>query len=1013
MTMFDLETWKQRLRDRLPGWKGQMQAAGSHSLYGFLSALALWPLVEAARAGQVLPVAMALGSVAAGVGGNLLAEQMLKWKERSAGEVQDEIVAWTTEQGAQPEVRDALDAILLKLDLVPQAQAALAEADRLWFQRELRGELTRLGNLKTYEAVLSGIGAIAQDHSVAVHQGIGAGRDVIVTIYQQASGRSEMDPATVAIALDRYLDWVEKRYGRLELRGIERREEELPSLKLDQVYVSLVAAVRPKSKKGSGKGQGPDTEAGELQTLDMSQLLGLSSRLIITGGPGSGKTTFLHIIASSLARSLRGGETAHTTQTWGLRAPLPLPIFVSLADYNRYRRRHVRASDPRKGTLLAFLSESLIRQQAILGLPADFFERMLGEGQACILLLDGLDEVANERERALVRQAVETLAYSQGLRSIIVTSRTRAYQGPSLLPEDFYRAEVRPMSPEQVDALARRWCEAVYDDISAPAESKDLQTEIATLEQLRKARGEPRLIDSPLLVTIVAIVHHNKHRLPEQRAELYDNCVEVLLAEPNRLSVETTQELADWGGTLTEKRDWLAFLAFQMMSAGEAAGRAVSEAQIRKWLHPRIASKRGEDKADDQMDVFMQAMRERGSLLDERDGDYRFLHLSFQEYLAACHLAESVREVDKIAAFLEGEGRLGQSWWRETVLLAAEYLGLKNQDPALAFVRRLAACPDTNEPALAAAELAGASFLELDSHDAVTKKVVVDRLVGLFAEPKLTAPGPLRAAAGRVLARLGDPRPGVGLAPNGLPDLAWSKVIEPGSFPMGNEKPPFHCTLIRQPYRISRYPITVAQYRAFVAAKGYEQRQYWTRAGWKWRVDSKITGPRDYGDPFTLDNHPQVGVSWYEAVAFCRWLSEKTGQDIGLPSEAQWERAARHTDARTYPWGAGDSAQRCNTNETGIGSTCAAGLFANGHAVCGAADMAGNVWEWCSSKWRDSYAGYQQKVDDDLDGDAGRVLRGGSWYSGPSNAAAVRYWYNPAYRDFDFGFRVVVRSSSL
>ncbi len=705
-------------------------------------------------------------------------------------------------------------------------------------------------------------------------------------------------------------------------------------------------------------------------------------------------------------------------------APLPLPIFVSLADYNRYRRRHTRASDPRKGTLLAFLSESLIRQQAILGLPADFFERMLGQGQACILLLDGLDEVASERERPLVRQAVETLAHNEGIRHILVTSRSRAYQGQSMLDPDFRMAEVQPMSPKQVNALTGRWCEAVYDELRAPDETAALQAEIGHLEGLRRARGEQPLVTSPLLVTIVAIVHHNKNRLPDQRAALYDNCVDVLLAEPNRLSVETTQELADWGGTPTEKRDWLAFLAFKMMSAGEKAGRSVGVAQMRVWLRPRIASKRGEDKAGAELDAFVQAMAERGSLLDERDGEYRFLHLSFQEYLAAYHLAESAREVDKIADFLEEEGRLGQSWWRETVLLIAEYLGLKNQDPALAFARRLAAAPTAGELALAGAELAGASFLELDSRDAATRKAVSDRLVSLVADRKLTAPGPLRAAAGRILARLGDPRPGVGLDPaTGLPDLAWSDVIAPGPFPMGNDKgeagdkdeiPRFICRLITQPYRISRYPITVAQYNVFVAAGGYHKAGYWTQAGWDWRRRNGVEGPERYGEAFQTPNHPQVGVSWYEAVAFCRWLSEQSGQDIRLPTEAEWERAARHTDARRNPWGnTGKVAELCNMNDTGIGSTSAVGLFPAGDAFCGAADMAGNVWEWCSTKWQGNYEEYEKKVDDDLAGSAVRVLRGGSWNLHPGLAAsAFRSGYDPNYPRYVWGFRVLVRSSA-
>jgi predicted NACHT family NTPase len=92
---------------------------------------------------------------------------------------------------------------------------------------------------------------------------------------------------------------------------------------------------------------------------------------------------------------------------------------------------------------------------------------------------------------------------------------------------------------------------------------------------------ESRLADTPLLVTIIAIVHYNQRRLPEQRAELYDKCVEVLLTESTHTASDATYELADWGGSLAEKRGLLANLAYEMMSAGEAAGRSVKRATVK------------------------------------------------------------------------------------------------------------------------------------------------------------------------------------------------------------------------------------------------------------------------------------------------------------------------------------------------------------------------------------------------------------------------------------------------
>ena len=117
-------------------------------------------------------------------------------------------------------------------------------------------------------------------------------------------------------------------------------------------------------------------------------------------------------------------------------------------------------------------------------------------------------------------------------------------------------------------------------------------------------------------------------------------------------------------------------------------------------------------------------------------------------------------------------------------------------------------------------------------------------------------------------------------------------------------------------------------------------------------IRGRIEDPRDVrAHSFQTPNHPQVGVSWYEAVAYCNWLSERLGYTVRLPSEAEWERAARSTDGRIYPWGDEFDARRCNMSDTGIGATSTVGIFPDGDADCGAADMSGNVWEWCSTKW--------------------------------------------------------------
>jgi formylglycine-generating enzyme required for sulfatase activity len=164
-------------------------------------------------------------------------------------------------------------------------------------------------------------------------------------------------------------------------------------------------------------------------------------------------------------------------------------------------------------------------------------------------------------------------------------------------------------------------------------------------------------------------------------------------------------------------------------------------------------------------------------------------------------------------------------------------------------------------------------------------------------------------------------------------------------------------------------------------------------------------GPRKQA--FKYWNHPRENVSWYEAVAFCRWLSHKLGDDVRLPTEAEWEKAARWNGQRSleYPYGDTYDPTKANGRDTGIGLTSAVGLFLEGAAPCGAMDMSGNVWEWVSSV----YADYPYRADDgreDLAGNAARVLRGGSWdYVVNVVRGAVRLRGSPDVRDGDFGFR--------
>lgn len=251
-----------------------------------------------------------------------------------------------------------------------------------------------------------------------------------------------------------------------------------------------------------------------------------------------------------------------------------------------------------------------------------------------------------------------------------------------------------------------------------------------------------------------------------------------------------------------------------------------------------------------------------------------------------------------------------------------------------------------------------------------------------------------------------------------IPELI---TIPAGAFTLGHktssDASPQHQLELRE-FRIGKYPVTNQEFAEFISGDGYQIEKFWTAMGWKWLQSRPQTEPGFWSDPrFNIPRHPVVGVSWYEAVAFCKWLSEKSARRVRLPTEAQWEKAARGAnDARVYPWGDRYETNRANTAELGFGRTSPVDAFPDGASPSGVCDLAGNVYEWTLSKWGRNWQEleftYPYRADDgreDIDGSAARVMRGGSWFN-PSIEAQVwhRARFLPGSRASNIGFRLVV-----
>ncbi|MEL6310131.1 MAG: SUMF1/EgtB/PvdO family nonheme iron enzyme, partial [Chloroflexota bacterium] len=263
-----------------------------------------------------------------------------------------------------------------------------------------------------------------------------------------------------------------------------------------------------------------------------------------------------------------------------------------------------------------------------------------------------------------------------------------------------------------------------------------------------------------------------------------------------------------------------------------------------------------------------------------------------------------------------------------------------------------------------------------------------------------------------------DSRPGVGLRADGLPDIVWGEPVVAGTYKIGGDEKarkslPEQDVTFDYSYRLAIYPITVKQFEIFLKVQdGIALDRWWSSLSFGW-------GDKQVGEQTEKSaNHPRTDVNWYQAVAFCRWLTVQyrdanlldADSEIRLPTGQEWEVVARYPDGRAYPWGNDYrvGSANCDEQERGDGPyllnrSVAVGLYEKGKQPhLGIYDLSGTVWEWCLNE-------SSKPERTATEGTALRVLRGGSWRSLTSLArAASRLAYDPLGRSSFIGFRVVL-----